>query len=66
MDTSYQPFSYDHLPFFLVKVPNVEEGEKEIEFHYWMHSKQNVQYDNIMCPIISPKQVDEEIIYCVK
>jgi hypothetical protein len=27
MDTSYQPFRYDHLPFFLIKVPNEENGE---------------------------------------
>jgi len=50
MDTSYQPFRYDHIPFFLIKIQNDEEGEKVIEFHYWMNSKQNVQIENLICP----------------
>jgi hypothetical protein len=49
MDTSYQPFRYDHLPFFLIKVPNEEEGKKEIEFHYWMNKSQYIHFENMLC-----------------
>lgn len=49
MDTTYQPFQYNHLPFFLIKVPNEGKGEMAIEFHYWMNSKQTIQYENLIC-----------------
>lgn len=49
MDTSYQPFQYNNLPFFLIKVPNEEKGEKVIEFHYWMNSKHTIQYERLIC-----------------
>ncbi|MWC31378.1 TniQ family protein [Paenibacillus sp. MMS18-CY102] len=47
---TYQPFKYENLPFFLVKLPNEEDEEKLLEFHFWTNSKQSIRYDQIYCP----------------